>query len=167
MASHLKGKKQMEARFRAIVTDVSRPAAERWQNNATKIARSRVPNRGARSKGYSTGKLHDSISAQALQVVGGRVIRGKVVMRYTGYFVDAGTQGHGTSSRVNRSISRRGLSGAQAEALFARRTVFTKKARNRRGGGYAARPFREYAAKEAMRRISLAQGLIDAWNSAA
>jgi hypothetical protein len=89
-------------------------------------------------------------------------------MRYVGYFVDAGTQGHGTSSRMSRVTRRRGISGEQYRSLIATsRTAFAKKARSRRGGGYEARPFRERAAVDAMKNISIARIVIDAWNGAA
>jgi hypothetical protein len=163
----LQGKTQLKARFVAVSKDVTRPTAELWQKRATRIARDLVPNRGARSKGFSTGKLHDSIKVGAVRVQQGKVVQARVTMRYVGYFVDAGTQGHGTSSRINRTIRRRGLSGEAAAAQFARRTMFSKKARNRRGGGYEARPFREKAAVEAMKGVSMARICIDAWNGAA
>lgn len=165
--SNLKGKRELQQRFVAIADHVPRQTAERWQKRATRIARDLVPNRGARSKGYSTGKLHDSVKAQPISVVKGRVVRARITMRHVGYFVDSGTRGNGSHSRINKRIRSRGLTGADADALFARRTVFTKKARGRRGGGYAARPFRERAAREAMRQTSMADILTDIWNGAA
>lgn len=161
MTSNIKGRPQMDTRFRAIVKEVSRPTAERWQKNATKRARDLV---GGFDMPYSKGDLENSIRVGAISVQSGHVTRAKVVMEYHGYFVDSGTQGNGTQSRFSRHVMRRGVAG---RTVFSNRTNFSKKARNRRGGGYGARPFRERAAQEAMRQISMAQILIDAWNGAA
>jgi hypothetical protein len=162
----LEGKDQLKARFRAVSREVTLQGADRWQRRATRVARDLVPNRGARSKGYSTGKLHDSIKVGAVRKVGGQVTEARVTMRYTGYFVDAGTQGAGTSSRISRVIKRHGLSGAQAQLLRGR-TVFARRANRRRGGGYEARPFRERAAQEALKQVSFADILVDVWNGGA
>jgi hypothetical protein len=165
VASHIKGKNQLQKRLGAVAREVTDQSADRWQRRATRIARSTL---GSYDMPYSKGALERSVRVGDVRRVGGRVVQARVTMMYHGFFVDAGTQGHGTNSRMSRVIRRRGISGAQYRALVATsRTVFAKKARGRRGGGYPARPFRERTAVEALRQTSMKDVLIDVWNGAA
>jgi hypothetical protein len=165
MTSNLKGKTQLQQRFVAVADKVLPQTAERWQRNATKKAKQTV---GSFDMPYSKGDLVSSIRAGRIQTRGGSVARATITMEYHGYFVDAGTQGHGTHSRMSRVIARRGISGDQYAALIGTsRAKFARQARSRRGGGYAARPFREQAAKEAMQPATMKDILTDVWNGAA
>lgn len=164
MASNLKGKAALQKRLGAVSKEVTTQGADRWQRRATRIARETI---GSFDMPYSKGDLERSIKVGAVRKVGGKIVEARVNMMYHGFFVDAGTQGHGLNSRINRTIRRRGLSGADAATLFGRRTVFSKKARNRRGGGYPARPFRAETAQRALKETSFADVLVDVWNGAA
>jgi hypothetical protein len=151
MTTYIKGTPAFKARLKAIRSEVIKPTAAKWQDEAVKYARGHVPNRNTR---YSTGKLHDSIKPGETRT--GRrarsALEARILMRYTGYFVDAGTQGHGLHSRASR-------------AATSRRTLFAPKARKR--GGYPARPFRRQSAEYALQKVPFAAILTDAWNRAA
>jgi hypothetical protein len=103
--------------------------------------RSSVPTR--------TGKLRRSF--RVTSVTGKRV---RVGGFYTAYFVDAGPKPHAIRSHgTGRLIFQAGG-----------RTIFTRAVHHR---GYKARPFRQKAAEEAMRKNPMAQEVIDQWNRAA
>lgn len=150
MPTYIKGTPAFKARLKAIRTEVIKPVAARWQDEAVRYAQNHVPNRNTR---YSKGLLHDSI--KPAQTRTGRrarsALEARIVMRYTGYFVDAGTQGHGLHSRASRKARSR--------------TIFAPKARKR--GGYPARPFRRESALYGLQKVPAAQILTDAWNRAA
>lgn len=147
MTTHIKGTPEFKRRLKAIRTETFKPLAQKWQDETVRLARERVPNRNTR---WSKGKLHDSIQPKA--TAKGRrsqsAIEARVTFRYTGYFVDAGTRGHGLHSRASR-------------------TVFSRKARKRGNGGYAARPFRTRSAQDAFRKFPFQQVITEAWNRAA
>jgi len=142
----LQGKDQLKARMKAIGTEVFKPAGKQWADEVVRLSRDRVPNRDTR---YSTGRLHDSIRRKTAN-------RNKaiVTMRYVGYFVDAGTQGHGLNSRASRSVAR-GF-----------RSTFSPKHRKAHPG-YAARPFRARSARDALQRYPMSETVIKVWNKAA
>jgi hypothetical protein len=150
MSKALIGKEELKARIKAIQADnVFKPAGKQWADETVRLARQRVPNRNTR---YSTGKLHDSIRRKTAN-------KNKAVVegRYTGYFVDAGTQGHGLNSRISRS-ARGGLTtGGQ--------TRFAPK--RRKGPGYPARPFRARSAQDALKKYPLSAEVVALWNRAA
>ena len=154
MTQYIKGTPAFKARLKAIRSEVIKPVAARWHDEAVRYAQNHVPNRNTR---YSKGLLHDSI--KPAQTRTGRrarsALEARIVMRYTGYFVDAGTQGHGLHSRASRAAKGRGVS----------RTIFAPKARKR--GGYPARPFRRESALYGLQKVPAAQILTDAWNRAA
>jgi hypothetical protein len=163
--SNLRGKNGLQKRMGAVAKEVTAQGADRWQRRATRIAQTTL---AGYDMPYSKGALRRSVKVGAIRKVGGRITEARVNMMYHGFFVDAGTQGHGLNSRASRVIRRRGISGEQYKALIATsRTVFAKKARGRRGGGYAARPFRERTATEALKQTSFADILVDVWNGAA
>lgn len=165
MTSNLKGKTQLQQRFVAVADKVLPQTAERWQRNATQKARQTLT---GFDMPYSKGDLVRSVKAGRLERRSGAIARATITMEFHGYFVDAGTRGHGTHSRMSRVIARRGISGDQYKALIGTsRAKFAKQARSRRGGGYAARPFREATAQEAMRPATMKDILTDVWNGAA
>ena len=144
----LEGKRQLQARLKAL-NGVFKPAGKTWADETVRLIRNRVPNRNTR---YSTGKLHDSVRRKSATKT-----RAVVEARYTAYFVDAGTQGHGINSRANRA-KRAGLR-SQARSVFS--------ARRRKGPGYPARPFRARSARDALKRYPMSAEVIQVWNRAA
>jgi hypothetical protein len=162
--SNLKGKNALQKRMGAVAKEVTAQGADRWQRRATRLAQSTL---AGYDMPYSKGALRRSVKVGAIRKTGGRITQARVDMMYHGFFVDAGTQGHGLNSRASRVIRRRGISGEQYRSLIATsRTVFAKKARSRRGGGYEARPFRTRVATEALKQTSFADILVDVWNGA-
>ncbi len=150
MSKALIGKEELRARIKAIQADnVFKPAGKQWADETVRLARSRVPNRNTR---YSTGKLHDSIRRKSANKN-----KDIVTGRYTGYFVDAGTQGHGLNSRASRA-ARGGLT-TRLQTRFA--------PQRRKGPGYAARPFRARSAQDALAKYPMSAEVIRLWNRAA
>jgi hypothetical protein len=166
MASNLKGKATLQKRMGAVAKEITTQGADRWQRRATRLAQSTL---SGYDMPYSKGALRRSVKVGAIRKTGGLITEARVNMMYHGFFVDAGTQGHGLNSRMSRVMrSRRGISGEQYRTLIATsRTVFAKKARSRRGGGYEARPFRDRVAVEALKQTGLRDIAIDLWNGAA
>jgi hypothetical protein len=144
--SGLKGKAELQARMKAIGSEVFKPAGRKWADETVRLMRRRVPNRNTR---YSTGKLHDSIRRKSATKT-----RAVVSSRYTGYFVDAGTQGGGLNSRASRA-ARQGLT-TRMQTRFA--------PKRRKGGGYPARPFRARSAQDALKRYPMSDEVIAVWN---
>jgi hypothetical protein len=142
----LTGKQALQARMKAITADnLFLPVGKEWAEECARLMRERVPNRNTR---WSTGRLHDSIRPRKSRA------KQKVVVDAAppeSYFVDAGTQGHGISSRMNRTA--------------ARGTIFAPKAR--KAHGYPARPYRTRSAKDALAKVDMSQEVIDLWNRAA
>ena len=81
--------------------------------------------------------------------------RATVVGHFTAYFVDAGTKKHAIRPK---SRTRMAWQGTEGKTIFAKRVNHP---------GVRARPFRERAAKEGLRRVPLAQELVELWNRAA
>ena len=142
----LTGKQALQARMKAITADnLFLPVGKEWAEECARLMRERVPNRNTR---YSTGRLHDSIKPRKSRA------KQKVVVDAAppeSYFVDAGTRGEGINSRARRSA--------------ARGTIFAPKARKARG--YAARPYRQRSAKDALATVDMSKEVIDLWNRAA
>lgn len=114
-----------------------KPIGKEWADEAARLAKPRVP--------VETGKLQGSIrrthATQRKATVGAR---------YTAYFIDAGAR--------YPKVARR---GSKAKGTAAR-TIF-----QRSGYRMQPRPFRVWAAREALRRKPMAQAIIREWNAAA
>lgn len=147
MSSALKGSPQLKARLKAIATNTFKPAGRDWADEAVRLGKSRV---GSYHMPYSKNVLVPSIRRKSATAK-----RAVVNASFHAYFIDAGTQGAGRQSRARRAAAQR------------QRTVFSRKARKpHKGGGYRARPFRDWMAAEALRRKPMSEALIKAWNEA-
>lgn len=136
----LQGRKQLNARFRAL-RQVFKPAGKAWAEETVRQMRPRVPVR--------TGRLRKSF-----RVKNASQRKATVAGHYTAYFVDKGPKAHVIKPRRSKVL--RFESGQN--------TIFTRKVNHR---GYRARPFRQRAAEEALRREPLVGQVLDAWNKAA
>jgi hypothetical protein len=139
--SSLKGAPELRARLTAI-KGVFKPVARQWAKDDVILSRASVP--------VKTGKLRRSIRVTSVTAK-----KARVGGFYTAYFIDAGPKPH--------AIAAKGVKGRlifQAEG----RTIFARKVHSR---GYRARPFRQRAAEEALRRNPLAVSIIKLWNDAA
>ena len=136
----LQGGPQLRARLKAI-KESWKPIAKAWGRDDVKEMRQRVPEK--------TGKLRrsfrvTSVSSKKVRVGG----------HYTAYFVDAGPKAHDIVKKGPGTLVFKGSRG----------TVFARKVNHR---GYRARPFRQKAAEEALRKNPMAAEVIKQWNSAA
>ena len=77
-----------------------------------------------------------------------------VSAHYTATFVDGGTKAHDITAKTGGTLAFTGSNGP----------VFARKVHHR---GARAKPFKQRAAREALRRNPMAQELIDLWNKAA
>jgi hypothetical protein len=136
----LQGSRELRARFKALRT-VFKPAGKAWAEETVRQMRPRVPVR--------TGRLRKSF-----RVKNASQRKATVAAHFSAYFIDAGVKPHAIKPRKAR--------GLRFEA--GGRTIFTRKANHR---GFRARPFRQRAAEEALRRQPLAGQVVDAWNKAA
>ena len=135
----LRGSRELRARLRAIKLTF-KPVGRDWADETASIARTMVP--------VKNGRLRNSIRRRnATQT------KATVVAHYSAYFIDKGTKEHSEKPRKGQALRfERGQN-----------TVFSRKVDHPRT---AARPFRERAAKEGLRRQPLADALIKQWNSA-
>ncbi len=140
MPSTLKGSSELRARLNAI-KQTWKPVARKWGKTDVEEMRTRVP--------VKTGKLRRSFRVTS---VSGKKVR--VGGWFTAYFVDAGPKPHDIKPKGA------GFLIFQAQG----RTIFARKVHSR---GYRARPFRQHAAEEALRKNPMAKELIDLWNKAA
>ncbi len=140
MSSQLKGAKELRARLNAI-KQTWKPVARKWGKTDVEEMRTKVP--------VKTGRLRRSF--RVTSVSGKRV---RVGGHFTGYFVDAGPKPHDITAKRGGHL----IFKAQG------RTIFARKVHSR---GYRARPFRQKAAVEALRKNPMAKELIDLWNKAA
>ncbi len=140
MAGQLTGAKQLRSRLTAIKT-VWKPVARKWGKSDVEEMRTRVP--------VKTGRLRRSFRVTS---VSGKKVR--VGGHFTAYFVDAGPKPHDITAKRGKDLIFK-VDG---------RTIFARKVHSR---GYRARPFRQKAAEEALRRNPMAQELIELWNKAA
>jgi hypothetical protein len=140
LPSSFKGGPELRARLKAIKT-VWKPIARKWGRADVMEMRRRVPNR--------TGRLRRSF--RVTSVTGKRV---RVGGHFTAYFIDAGPKPHTITAKGNGDMIFR----------VKNKTIFTRKVHHR---GYAARPFRQKAAVEAMRQTPQAAEVIKLWNDAA
>ena len=136
----LKGGKELKARLNAIKASW-KPIARGWGRDDVKENRARVPER--------TGRLRKSFRVTS---VSSKKVR--VGGHYTAYFVDAGPKAHDIVKKGPGTLVFKGSRG----------TVFARKVNHR---GYRARPFRQKAAEEALRKNPMAAEIIKQWNSAA
>lgn len=136
----LKGSRELQARLKAI-REVWKPIARKWGRSDVEEMRARVPVR--------SGRLRKSFRVTS---VSGKKVR--VGGHFTAYFVDAGPKPHTITAKGSGSLVFKGRKG----------TVFAKRVHSR---GYRARPFRQRAAEEALRKNPMAQEVIDLWNRAA
>jgi uncharacterized Zn finger protein len=137
----LKGKRELNARLKALRT-VFKPIGKAWGKSAVEESRSRIP--------VKTGKLKRSV-----RVTSSTQKKVRVGAFYTAYFVDAGPKTHTITSKRFKAVSFPGREG---------QTIYARKVHHR---GYRARPFRQRAAEEAMRKNPMAATVIEQWNRAA
>ena len=137
----LKGGRELRARLKAIGQSF-KPIGRQWADDTVRLARPRVPVR--------TGRLRQSIRRRNASTR-----RATVVAHYTAFFVDKGTKPHDIKRRRAKGLVFEGRGG---------RTIFASKVHHR---GYAGKPFRERAAREALDRNPAAEEIIRAWNRAA
>ncbi len=140
MPSTLKGSNELRSRLKAIKT-VWKPVARKWGRTDVEEMRTKVPVR--------TGRLRRSFRVTS---VSGKKVR--VGGHFTAYFVDAGPKPHDIRPKGGGFL----IFKAQG------RTIFARKVHSR---GYRARPFRQHAAEEALRKNPMAGELIKLWNDAA
>ena len=136
----LKGTPQLRKRLRALSL-AFKPAGKAWADDTAKLMRPQVP--------FLTGRLRKSIKRKnATQK------RATVAAHYSAFFVDKGPKPHKIKPKRARMLR------FQAEG----RTVFARAVHHR---GYRGRPFRQRAAREALRRNPMTTAVIEAWNKAA
>jgi hypothetical protein len=138
--SNLKGAPQLKARLKAI-RETFKPLGREWADEVVIVARPMVP--------VVTGRLRGSIRRKSAT---GR--KATVVAHYSASFIDAGTKAHTIVPK--RSGGLYFTDGG--------RTVFAKKVNHPRT---QARPFRQRAAEEGLRRHPLDEALVKQWNGAA
>lgn len=136
--SNLKGKKELQARLRAIGKSF-KPIGRVWADETVKAARPKVPVR--------TGRLRASFRR-----AGASMKRARVTGHFTQYFIDAGTRPHDIRAKRGALVfqGRRG-------------TVYARKVHHR---GIKARPFRRRSAEEGLARTPMADIVISQWNAA-
>jgi len=136
----LKGSKQLNARLKAI-KQTFKPAGREWAEETVALMRPAVPVR--------TGRLRESF-----RVKNATQRKATVSGHFSAYFIDKGTKAHTITARKSpRLIFKTGG-----------RTIFAKKVNHPRT---RARPFRQRAAEEALRRRPMAAELVKLWNQAA
>ncbi len=140
MASTLKGERELRARLNAI-KEVSKPILRKWGKSDVGLMRVQVP--------VKTERLRRSF-----RVTSTSRTKVRVGGHYTAYFVDAGPKPHDITAKHHPSL------------VFQEkgRTIFARKVHSR---GYAARPFRVRAARQALIDNPQATELITLWNKAA
>lgn len=136
----LKGKRELNARLKAL-RQVFKPVGRQWGDETVRQAEAHVP--------APTGRLRKSI-----RVRNNTQRKTTVVAHYTAYFIDKGPKAHDIKAK------RAGTLVFQSQG----RTIFARKVHHR---GYRGRPFRERAAREALRKNPMAEQVIRAWNQAA
>jgi len=154
----LQGAAALKARMKAITADnLFVPYGKEWAVECARLMRQRVPNKNTR---WSKGTLHDSIKPRRSRAKQIFVVDAEPPH---GYFVDAGTQGKGAFSRVNRAKARAKKRGTLIYTAYEAKTIFSRKARK----GYPARPFRDRSARDALAKTGMSKEVIDLWNRAA
>lgn len=141
MASGLKGTPELQRRLKAI-KEVFKPVARKWARTDVQLNRTEVP--------VATGRLRKSFRVTSVSAK-----KARVGGHYTAYFVDAGPKPHTITAKGRSRLVFKARSGD---------TIFARQVHHR---GYRARPFRQRAADEALRRTPAAQEVIDLWNRAA
>ncbi len=129
----LKGGRELRARLRAI-KQTFKPAGRAWADETVRQARPHIPQR--------TGRLRRSV-----RVKNASMRKATVAAHFTAFFVDKGPKPHIIKAKRARTL--RFQSG--------RDTIFARQVHHR---GYRGRPFREKAAREALRREPLAAHLV-------
>ena len=137
----LKGGRELRARLRAIKLTF-KPAGKEWADEAVSLARAMVP--------VQTGRLRASIKRK-----NDTQRKATVKAHYSAFFVDKGTRAHSITARKSPSLIFQGRGG---------RTIFARKVNHPRT---SAQPFRDRAAREALRRKPMSAELIKLWNAAA
>jgi hypothetical protein len=136
----LKGKRQCQARMRAL-SKAFKPIGRQWGDLVVSEMKPKIP--------VKTGK-----SRRSVRVANNTMKKTTVKGRFTLYFRDAGTKPHDIVPRKAQAL-RFPIGG---------RTMFSRKVHQR---GLRAHPFRERAAREALRRTPAAATVIKEWNRAA
>ena len=136
----LQGSKELRARLRAIKT-AFKPLGRDWADETARLARPMVP--------VATGRLKKSIRRRNASQK-----KATVVAHYTAYFVDKGPKPHTIKAKRARTLV----------SPIGGRTIFSRQVHHR---GYRGRPFRERAAREALRRNPKVEYVVQAWNKAA
>jgi hypothetical protein len=136
----VKGSRELRARLRSLKL-AFKPIGRSWGDETVRQARPRVPVR--------TGRLRKSI-----RVRNNTQRRTTVAAHYTAYFVDKGPKPHAIKAKRARMLV----------FPIGGRTIFSRAVHHR---GYRGRPFRERAARDALRLTPHAQKIIEQWNRAA
>ena len=134
------GTRQLNARLRAI-KQTFKPAGQAWAEETVDLMRGAVP--------VKTVRLRKSF-----RVKNASQRKATVSGHFSAYFIDKGTVAHPIKARKSSRLI------FQAGG----RTIFAKKVNHPRT---RARPFRQRAAEEAIRRRPLAASLVKLWNKAA
>jgi len=136
----LKGSPELQRRLRAI-GQTFKPVGRKWADTTVNLAKPAVP--------VKTGRLRKSIRRKNASMK-----RATVVAHFTAPMVDAGTKPHTIVPKRAKNLVFQ--AGGQ--------TIFARKVHHR---GARAQPFRQKAAREALRRTPMAEELIKLWNEAA
>lgn len=136
----LKGGREFRARLKALKT-AFKPLGRDWGEETVRQSRSHVPVREGRLK-------------RSLRVRNATQRRATVVAHFTAYMVDKGPKPHIIKAKR----------GGFLRFQQGRDTIFARQVHHR---GYRGRPFRERAAREALRRNPKIAYVIQAWNRAA
>lgn len=140
MAAKLRGKRELQARLRAIGKSF-KPIGRQWADETVKAARPKVP--------VKTGRLRKSFRRRNASMK-----RATVVGHFTQYFIDAGTVPHSIKAKRTGTLVFQGRRG----------TVFAQSVHHR---GSRAKPFRQRSAEEGLRNTPMADIVIAEWNRAA
>lgn len=135
----LVGTKELQRRLDAIGLTF-RKVGQKWSREAKGVAVAHTPVR--------SGRLRRSYRIRTTDT------RSTIRAHYTAYFVDAGPKAHAIVPKTAGRLA------------FAKggQTIFARKVNH---PGYGARPYRQLAATEGMRRTSQADEMIALWNGAA
>ena len=140
MATGLVGGPELKRRLRAV-GQVFKAMGKDWATETVHQMRPRVPER--------TGRLRKSFRVKNVTQK-----HATVFGHYTAFFVDAGPVPHVIKAKRSKSLVFKA----------GNRTIFARQVHHR---GYGARPFRQRAAEEGLRKTASADVLIKAWTEAA
>lgn len=136
----LKGSRELRRRMKAIRT-VFKPVGKNWAEDTRDLAQRRVQ--------VATGKTRRSI-----RVKNASMRKAAVEAREGARFLEAGTQAHDIKPRRMQAV----------KFNVGGRPKFAKKVRH---PGMGKQPFLRNSAAEVLKKMPMAQELIDLWNKAA